>query len=68
MKALKSIGAQDQAELLQEALDLDESSPGYDDELEKLDIDFCNCYPEIETELLEIYLDKNEDHFIKFEN
>jgi len=39
---------------------------GYSEKLRVFDLDFYRCRPEIETELLQRYLDVNESEFIKW--
>lgn len=39
---------------------------GYSEQLRAFDLDFYRCRPEIETELLQVYLDANESAFIRW--
>lgn len=39
---------------------------GYSEQLRTFDLDFHRCRPEIETKLLQVYLDANESEFIRW--
>lgn len=43
-----------------------EQEYGYNDQMTNFDLEFYDCRPEIESELLEIYLNANESEFIKW--